>query len=156
MKLQDEGVVLMTDSLQPRERPRRLLFCCIENQCRSQMAEAFARLLGGQRVEAYSAGTRPSGRIHPKAVAAMRERGYDLEPHHSKALTDVPDMKFDVLVTFGCADACSPVRARQREDWAMPVPKDMPAEEFRGVRDQIEAKVKELLAGLQVLPVALA
>ena len=146
----------MTESLHPRELPRLLLFCCVENQCRSQMAEGFARLYGGNRVEAYSAGTRPSGRVHPKAVAAMRERGYDLEQHHSKALADVPDMDFDVLVTFGCSDACSRVRARRCEDWAVPVPKDMRAEEFRAVRDQIEEKVKELLAVLEVLPVALA
>jgi protein-tyrosine-phosphatase len=142
----------MTESLQLRERPRRFLFCCIENQCRSQMAEAFARQHGGEQVEPYSAGTRPSGSIHSKAIAAMRERGYDLTRHRSKGLADVPDMEFDVLVTFGCAHACSQVRARQREDWGLPVPKDMPAEEFRAVRDQIEEKVKELLAAHGVRP----
>jgi protein-tyrosine-phosphatase len=86
----------------------------------------------------------------------MRERGYDLEQHRSKGLAELPGMDFDVLVTFGCADACARVHARRREDWPMPVPKDMPAEEFRAVRDQIEAKVKELLAGLEVLPLVLA
>jgi protein-tyrosine-phosphatase len=126
--------------------PRLLLFCCVENQCRSQMAEAFARLYGGERVEAYSAGIRPSARVHPKAVAAMRECGYDLSGHWSKGLADVPDLEFDVLVTFGCAEACSQVRARRREDWSLPVPKDMPAHQFRAVRDRIEEKVKQLLA----------
>jgi protein-tyrosine-phosphatase len=154
--IMQKGVQHMNELFQPRDHRWRLLFCCIENQCRSQMAQGFARLYGGDQVEAYSAGTRPSGRIHPKAVAAMRERGYDLEPHHSKALTDVPDIDFDALVTFGCADACAGVRARRREDWAMPVPKDLPPEEFRSVRDQIEAKVKDLLAEIKVLPVALA
>ncbi len=145
----------MTEWLHPDDLPRVLLFCCVENQCRSQMAEAFARLHGGNRVEAYSAGMRPSGRVHPKAVAAMGERGYDLKGHYSKGLGDLPDIAFDVLVTFGCPDAWSQVRARRHEDWDMPVPKDMPAKEFRAVRDQIEEKVKELLAGLKVLPVVL-
>jgi arsenate reductase len=70
-------------------------------------------------------------------------------------LADVPDLEFDVLVTFGCADACSEVRARRREDWGLPVPKDMPPDQFRAVRDRIEENVKELLAGLEVLPLAL-
>ncbi len=140
----------MTDSLHPGEPPRRLLFCCVENQCRSQMAEAFARIHGGDRVEAYSAGARPSGRVHPKAVAAMRECGYDLGRHRSKGLADVPDVQFDVLVTFGVRNACARVRARRREDWGLPVPKDLPPEQFRAVRDRIEDKVKELLAELGV------
>jgi len=142
----------MTEPSSASERPLRLLFCCIENQCRSQMAEGFARLHGGGQVEAYSAGTRPSGRVHPKAIAAMRERGYDLAWHWSKGLADVPDREFDVLVTFGCAEACSQVRARRREDWGVPVPKDMPIKEFRVIRDRIEEQVKELLAVQGVAP----
>jgi protein-tyrosine-phosphatase len=76
----------------------------------------------------------------------VSERGYDLTRHWSKGLADVPDMEFNVLVTFGCADACLQIRARRCEDWGLPVPKDMPPEEFRAVRDHIEEKVKELLA----------
>src|SRR5262245_43052309 len=90
---QNPGVRAMTESVSVSERPLRLLFCCIENQCRSQMAEAFARLHGGGQVEPYSAGTRPSGRVHPKAIAAMRERGYDLTGHWSKGQT--PPSKID-------------------------------------------------------------
>jgi protein-tyrosine-phosphatase len=112
------------------------------------MAEGFARLLGGDRVEAYSAGSRPSGRIHPKVVAAMREVGYDMERHRSKGLSEVPDVEFDAVVTLGCGDACAQVRARRREDWDFPAPRDLPPAQVRAIRDQIEARVKGLLASL--------
>jgi arsenate reductase len=130
---------------------RRILFVCIENSNRSQMAEAFARLHGADRVEAYSAGSRPSGQVNPRAVEFMRERGYDLTKHQSKALADIPDVEFEVAVTMGCGDACPLVRARRRQDWNIPDPKGLPADEFRAVRDLIEQKVKALLADLEEL-----
>jgi arsenate reductase len=130
------------------ERPKRVLFVCVENCNRSQMAEAFARMFGGERVEAYSAGCRPLGRVHPKAVEAMRELGYDLTAHQSKSLTDLPDVEFDVAVTMGCGDPDIPIRANVREDWNVPCPKAMPPEEFRAVRDIIGEKVKSLLERL--------
>ena len=126
--------------------PLRLLFVCVENSNRSQMAEAFARMLGGEAVEAHSAGSAPSGAIHPKAVAAMAELGYDLTRHRSKSLAELPDVAFDAAVTMGCGDACPAVKARLREDWDIPQPKDMPPEEFRQVRDQVRRQVVELLA----------
>jgi arsenate reductase len=128
---------------------RRILFVCIENSNRSQMAEAFARLHGADRVEAYSAGSRPSGQVNPRAVEFMRERGYDLTKHKSKALADIPDVEFEVAVTMGCGDACPLVQARRRQDWNIPDPKGLPADEFRAVRDLIEQKVKALLADLE-------
>lgn len=128
--------------------PKRVLFVCIENSCRSQMAEAFARLRGDGRVEAYSAGSRPLGRVHPRAVEFMRERGCDLEQQHSKSLAQVPEGEYEVAVTMGCGDACPLVKARRREDWNIPDPKELPAEEFRAVRDQIEQYVLALLARL--------
>jgi protein-tyrosine-phosphatase len=128
--------------------PRRILFVCVENSNRSQMAEAFARIHGGPRIEAYSAGSRPSGRVNPRAIQFMAERGYDLARHLSKGLTDIPDGEYDVAVTMGCGDECPLVRARRREDWAIPDPKELPPEQFREVRDRIEEKVKELLASL--------
>jgi arsenate reductase len=131
-----------------RQRPRRVLFVCVENANRSQMAEAFAHIHGGGRVEAFSAGSRPSGRINPRAVEAMREVGYDLTRHRSRSLAEVPDVEYDVVVTMGCGDECPRVRARRREDWGIPDPKEMPPEQFRAVRDLIEQKVKALLAGL--------
>ena len=130
------------------ESPRRVLFICTENCNRSQMAEAFARIHGAGRVEAYSAGSRPSGRVHPKAVEAMKELGYDLTQHRSKGLAEVSDIVFEVAVTLGCGDDCSCIKARAWEDWKTPCPKAMPPEQFRAVRDEIGEEVRTLLAGL--------
>jgi protein-tyrosine-phosphatase len=125
---------------------KRLLFVCVENSNRSQMAEAFARIHGGDRIEAYSAGSRPSGTINPKAIDSMREIGYDLSRHQSKSLAEIPDIEFDFVATMGCGDACPFVRAKRREDWNIPDPKEMPPEDFRAVRDLIETKVKAAIA----------
>ncbi len=125
---------------------KRLLFVCVENSCRSQMAEAFARLEGGDAVEAWSAGSAPSGVVNAGAVAAMRELGYDLSAHASTSLDALPDEEFDAVVTMGCGDACPHVPARQRYDWAIPDPKDMDERGFRAVRDEIARRVRELLA----------
>lgn len=129
-------------------RPWRLLFVCVENSNRSQMAEAFARLRGGDRVEAWSAGSRPSGVVSPRAIEAMRELGYDLTRHVSKSLDELPAGRFDAVVTMGCGDACPHVPAARREDWAIPDPRELPPERFREMRDEIDAKVRALLASL--------
>ena len=129
---------------------KRVLFVCVENANRSQMAEAFARILGSDAVEAYSAGSRPSGKVNPKAVEAMRELGYDLSTHASNSLDDLPEVEFDFVATMGCGDACPMVQARQRADWAIPDPKHLPPDEFRVVRDQIRDKVKATLDDLGV------
>jgi protein-tyrosine-phosphatase len=128
---------------------KRLLFVCVENSNRSQMAEAFARIHGGDWVEAYSAGSRPSGAINPKAIESMKEIGYDLSPHQSKSLSEIPNIEFDFVATMGCGDACPFVRAKQREDWNIPDPKEMSPDEFRQVRDSIETKVREILSRLE-------
>jgi protein-tyrosine-phosphatase len=144
-----QGAIGMTDSLSPAGQPKRLLFVCIENSNRSQMAEAFARMYGDEKVEAYSAGSRPSGRVNPKAIEAMRGLGYNLGTHISKALGDLPDVEFDVVVGMGCGDeGCPLVRAKRHEDWNIPDPKGMPPEKFQAVRDQIGEKVKALLRTL--------
>jgi len=127
---------------------KRVLFVCVENSNRSQMAQAFAKMLGGPEVEAFSAGSWPSGKINPKAVEAMRELGYDLTTHQSKSLDQIPAVPYDAAVTMGCGDACPNVAARVREDWEIPDPRDMPPEQFREVRDLIGKKVKELLSRL--------
>jgi arsenate reductase (thioredoxin) len=127
---------------------RRVVFVCVENSNRSQMAEAFARIHGRERVEAFSAGSRPSGKINPKAVAAMEEVGYDLTTHASKGLEQFNGKPVDVAVTMGCGDECPLVLAKRREDWQIPDPKELPPEKFREVRDLIEMKVKELLKKL--------
>jgi arsenate reductase (thioredoxin) len=128
---------------------KRVLFVCVENSNRSQIAEAFARQHGGAGVEAFSAGSRPSGRVNPRAVEFMKEVGYDLTKHHSKGLADLPAGGFDVVVGMGCGDeGCAVVTAKRHEEWGIPDPKEMPPEQYREVRDLIERKVKGLLAGL--------
>jgi len=128
----------------PGTRPLRLLFVCVENSNRSQMAEAFARMAGA---EAWSAGSRPSGRVNPKAVDAMREVGYDLSAHRSKSADELPRVEFDYVVTMGCGDACPAVPAKRREDWRIEDPRDMDAEGVRRVRDEIRAAVARLVNG---------
>ncbi len=135
-----------------RAAPLRLLFVCVENANRSQMAQAFARIHGGEGVEAYSAGSRPSGRVNPKAIAAMAELGYDLGTHESTSLDAIPDAEYDFVATMGCGDACPMVRARRREDWEIPDPRDFPPEQFRRVRDLIEARVVAALRSLTAGP----
>jgi protein-tyrosine-phosphatase len=127
---------------------KRVVFVCVENSNRSQMAEAFARIHGGKGLEAFSAGSRPSGRVNPKAIAAMKEIGYDLSRHHSKSLRDVASIPFNLAVTMGCGDECPFIQAERRLDWDIPDPKEMPPEQFRAIRSLIENKVKELVASL--------
>jgi protein-tyrosine-phosphatase len=127
---------------------KRVVFVCVENSNRSQMAEAFARMHGHGRVEAYSAGSRPSGKVNPRTVEAMKEIGYDLTAHRSKSLADLAGQEFDVAVTMGCGDECPFIRAKDRQEWQIPDPKALPPDEFRAVRSLIESKVKALLEQL--------
>ena len=129
------------------EHRPRVLFVCVENSCRSQMAEGFARALGADRIEAWSAGSRPSGRVNPRAIAFMKEKGVDLGEHESKGLDDLPGgVEWDAVVTMGCGDACPHLPACHRLDWNIPDPKEMNDDGFRRVRDRIEALVRNLLA----------
>ena len=125
-----------------------MLFVCVENSNRSQMAEAFARIHGGDSVDAYSAGSHPSGAVNQQAIESMREVGYDLSSHTSKSLDDVPQVEYDFVATMGCGDACPFVRAKQRVDWDIPDPKTLRRERFNEVRDLIESKVKQALRSL--------
>jgi len=104
---------------------------------------------GAGRVEAFSAGSKPSGVVNPKAVEAMKELGYDLTTHGSKSLDEVPQGPYGAVVTMGCGDACPWIPAERREDWELQDPKHMPPEEFRKVRDDIQRRVRALLASLQ-------
>lgn len=128
---------------------KKLLFVCVENSNRSQMSEAFAKILGGENVEAYSAGSKPSGMVNPKAIAAMKELGYDLSKHKSKSLQDVePFSPFDAVVTMGCGDACPWMPAKRFIDWEIPDPKNLPPDQFNKVRDEIKSKVAGLLSSI--------
>ena len=89
------------------------------------MAEAFARIHGGDDVEAHSSGSKPSGKINPKAIAAMKEIGYDLTSHHSKSLDEIPKVQYEYAITMGCGDECPFVQAVHREEWQIPDPRNM-------------------------------
>jgi len=128
---------------------KKVLFVCVENSNRSQMSQAFAIMHGGDTVEAYSAGSKPSGIVNPKAIAAMKELGYDLSKHDSKSLQEVEQYApFDAVVTMGCGDACPWMPAKQFIDWKIPDPKHMEPAAFNEVRDYISGKVKTLLETL--------
>jgi arsenate reductase len=122
-----------------------LLFVCVENSARSQMAEGFARSIGGARVAAYSAGSRASGKVDPRAIALMKEKGIDLTSQRSKSLDRLPDQRWDFVVTMGCGDACPHLPANHRIDWDLPDPKPLDDAGYRSVRDQIEKLVGELV-----------
>lgn len=127
---------------------KRVLFACVENSNRSQMAEAFARMYGAGVVDSFSAGSRPSGSVNPRAIRAMGELGYDLSAHVSEALDDVTG-PFDYVITMGCGEDCPFVAAARREDWPLPDPKHLPPEKFNVVRDDIERRVRELIAEIR-------
>jgi len=122
----------------------RMLFVCIENSCRSQMAEALARMEGVE--DAHSAGSAPSGVVNPKAIASMAELGYDLSVHDSKSLEEIPEGPYDFVATMGCGDRCPHLPATRREDWDIPDPKQMEPAEFAAVRDEIRRRVRAVLA----------
>jgi protein-tyrosine-phosphatase len=129
----------------PEKRPN-LLFVCIENSNRSQIAEGFARKLGQGRVTASSAGSRPSGQISPRAIQFMKEKSIDLTLQLSKGLDDLPKVQWDYIVTMGCGDACPMLPAVHRLDWDLPDPKLLDDAGFRAVRDRIQALVTDLVA----------
>ena len=122
-----------------------VLFVCVANSCRSQMAEAIAKSIAGNRWEVWSAGLHPSGRLHPVAVSLMRELGLDLSAHRSKGLEEVPQRRWDYVVTMGCGDNCPAVQARRRLAWEIPDPVALPPEEARRIRDRIATRVRELV-----------
>lgn len=129
----------------------RVLFVCVHNAGRSQMAEAFTRALSGGRVEAVSAGTVPGGTLNPVVVAAMTERGIRLEGHEPKVLTQRMVDEADVAFTMGCAvDESCPAVFVPSEDWGLDDPAGQPIEVVRGIRDAVEQHVRALLARLGV------
>jgi arsenate reductase len=110
------------------------------------MAEGFARAMGRGRVEAFSAGSRPSRQVDSRAITFMQETGIDISGHESKGLDDLPVLPWDYLVTMGCGDECPALPARHRVDWDLADPKPLDDAGFRTVRDQIARRVAALLA----------
>jgi len=124
---------------------KTVVFVCQDNAYQSQIAEAFARIHGDHHLQVYSAGPRPSGSVHPLAIQSMIDKGYDLNGHRSKPITELPDLHFDYLVSMGCDLGSSHIQAQRREDWALPQPNEMPHDGFNHLRDEIERRVFGLL-----------
>lgn len=127
----------------------RVVFLCTENSNRSQMAEGFARRHGEGVITAWSAGSKPSGQVNPRAIEAMAEKGIDLTPQESKSTEQLPDGPFDVVVTMGCGDECPWVAGNHREDWGLPDPGVMDYAGLVQVRDDIEDRVLGLVSRLR-------
>lgn len=123
----------------------RVLFVCVENARRSQMAEGFAEALGQGKIEVYSAGSNPSFRVDPLAIEVMKEKGIDLSARRPKGLDDLPPIEMDCLITMGCEETCPAIPAKKMIDWEIPDPKGKSINVFRQVRDLIENKVTALL-----------
>lgn len=128
-----------------KEAVPRVLFLCVENSNRSQMAEAFARIHGQGVLAPWSAGSKPSGVVNPRAIRAMAQVGYDLTGHASNGLDDLPKQDWDYVVTMGCGDVCPWVPAVATLDWDLPDPRAMDEDEFNEVRDEIERRVVALI-----------
>ena len=122
----------------------RVLFVCIENACRSQMAEAIARSLLGQRADIHSAGSHPAERVNPLAIASLKEIGLTVAKERPKGFNALPSGSFDYVVSMGCGDACPRIPAVRRLEWAIPDPKGQSIERFREVRDIIIRQVQAL------------
>ena len=134
-------------------RPLRILFACVGNAARSQMAQGFAKAQGASRVEARSGGSRPAGHVEPNAIAVMAEKGIDISGHTSQGFDErwIRD-ECDLVVTMGCGDdACPAFIGKPLEDWQLDDPKGKPIEEFRRLRDDIERRVRALLAERGIL-----
>jgi protein-tyrosine-phosphatase len=121
----------------------KLLFVCVENSNRSQMAEAFARIHGDEEVEAFSAGSRPGAQVNPGTVEAMKDKDYDLSRHSPKNLKEIPEGPYDAVVTMGCGEECPWIPTKQRFEWSMPDAKE--GEELQRLRDMIEQEVIDLM-----------
>jgi arsenate reductase len=125
-----------------------VLFVCVHNAGRSQMAAGFMRELGGDRVEVLSAGSAPKELINPVAVEAMREVGIDIANQHPKVLTTEAVKESDAVITMGCGDACPVFPGKRYEDWDLQDPAGQGIEFVRVVRDEIKVRVTNLLAEL--------
>ena len=126
-------------------KKKRIVFVCVENARRSQMAEGFANAFGRGKLEVYSAGSRPSSQIDPLVIEVMKEKGIDLTAKRPKSLNELPPIEMDYLITMGCEETCPAVLAKKTVEWQIPDPKGKPIDEIRRIRDMLEAKVKTLL-----------
>ena len=126
-------------------KKKRIVFVCVENARRSQMAEGFANAFGQGRLEVYSAGSSPSSEIDPLVIEVMKEKGIDLSGKRPKSLNELPPMEMDYLITMGCEETCPAIPAKKVIEWEIPDPKGKSLDTFRNIRDMIEEKVRTLL-----------
>lgn len=126
---------------------KTVIFACVHNAGRSQMAAAFFNALADpHKARAVSAGTQPGERVHPEVQAAMGEVGIDLSGARPQRLTDELAREAEWLITMGCGEACPHVSGLQRDDWPLQDPKGQPVERVRQIREEVRARVTELLA----------
>lgn len=126
------------------DRPE-ILFLCVHNAGRSQMAAAFAREIGGDRIAVHSAGSAPGEILNPAVVNAMREKGIDISGESPRPLTDEMGHRADVVVTMGCGDACPVYSGKRYLDWELPDPVGKSLDDIRHIRDDVEQRVVELI-----------
>ena len=128
-----------------KQKKVQILFVCVENARRSQMAQGFAESLGQGKVEVYSAGSHPASQIDPLVIEVMKEKGIDLSGKRPKGLNDLPPVEMDYLVTMGCEETCPAVPAKKIIEWEIPDPKGKSIDEIRKICDMLKGKVRKLL-----------
>lgn len=138
------------DTSRNEDARHTVLFLCVHNAGRSQMAAGWLRHLGGEHVEVFSGGSEPAHSINPTAVAAMAEVGIDITSALPRPWTDEIVRAADVVVTMGCGDVCPVYPGTRYEDWELTDPAGQPIEVVRGVRDEIEGRVRTLMASLDL------
>jgi len=124
---------------------KKILFVCVENSCRSQMAQGLANNFYKEAIDAYSAGSRPSGKINPDAIEVMKEIGIDISKQGSKGFGDLPVKDFDYVITLGCKDVCPFFPAKASREWTIPDPKGKDIEFFRKTRDRVKEEIEKLI-----------
>jgi protein-tyrosine-phosphatase len=129
-----------------KKEKAKIVFVCLENARRSQMAEGFANAFAHGEIEVYSAGSSPSSQIDPLVIEVMKEKGIDLSGKRPKGLNDLPSIEMEYLITMGCEETCPAVLAKRIIEWQIPDPKGKSIDVFREVRDLIEDKIRALLS----------
>jgi len=127
----------------------KIVFVCVENARRSQMAEEFANAFGQGKLEVYSAGSRPSLEIDPLVIEVMKEKGIDLTAKRPKGLNDLPPIEMDNLITMGCEETCPAVPTKKIIEWEIPDPEGKSIDVFRNIRDMVEGRVRALLKEIE-------
>ncbi len=134
------------------ETPPTVLFVCVHNAGRSQMAAGYLRQIAGDRIQVLSAGSAPADQVNPAAVAVMAEEGIDITTQTPTLLSDSAVRQADVVITMGCGDACPIHPGRRYEDWALDDPAGQGLDAVRAIRDQIHTRIEDLVTSLAEAP----